>query len=510
MRTILLILFGAILGILLLPYVVIRQPKMPEGTSLRSLPMPYRDAELLIDRTAYDADKKVRVISHTIFDVILEEIASAETFLVVDFFLWNPWKGAIDSGESMPELSTRLANALIAKRESAPDLPMMVITDPINRIYSDRSPEFFDRMVQAGIPVVFTDLSRLPDSNRIYAPQARFWGQIFGSEDDVVDEVGGFPNPFQTDGDKITASAFFKLLYFKANHRKVLISGRAGAPNHLIVGSLNPADGSGFHSNMAVRVVGPVADYAAASELSIAEWSSQDPGQVHYGEPDLLKDQLVKIRRALDAAIGDAGLEAEDPSVTWISEGAVQRALIEAIDQAGAGAQIDCAIFYFSDRKIVNAMKAAIERGVEFRILMDVNRDAFGREKIGIPNREVAAELMSTSGSGQVNVRWAVTHGEQFHTKAFRLRSASEDLLILGSANWTRRNIGDLNLEANLLFRHSGELGEHFDHYFESIWSNQSRYEESQSYDVWAESGWGLTWKTWVYRFQEWSGMSTF
>jgi Phosphatidylserine/phosphatidylglycerophosphate/cardiolipin synthases and related enzymes len=141
-----------------------------------------------------------------------------------------------------------------------------------------------------------------------------------------------------------------------------------------------------------------------------------------------------------------------------------------------------------------------------------VNRDAFGREKNGIPNREVAAELMESGakGQGNVEVRWAMTHGEQYHAKVMRLRSAQADVLILGSANWTRRNLGNLNLEADVLFRHAGELGRTFDVYFDSVWKNESGYEESAPYDRFAETGWSLRWKTWLYRFQEWSGASTF
>jgi len=34
--------------------------------------------------------------------------------------------------------------------------------------------------------------------------------------------------------------------------------------------------------------------------------------------------------------------------------------------------------------------------------------------------------------------------------------------------------------------------------------------EESLPYADWAETGWSLRWNTWLYRFQEWSGASTF
>ena len=39
-------------------------------------------------------------------------------------------------------------------------------------------------------------------------------------------------------------------------------------------------------------------------------------------------------------------------------------------------------MFYLSERKIVKGLIAAHERGVKLRILLDPNKDAFGREKM--------------------------------------------------------------------------------------------------------------------------------
>lgn len=509
MRAVILILIGVFLGMALLPYLLFRQPKMPKGTDLKSPPLAFTKAALFIDRTAWNADAGTRIVSHEIFDAIIGEVEKAEHFLVLDFFLWNPWVGGLSDGEVMPELSQRLANALIAKRLSNPELPILVITDPINRIYGAHAPDFFKRLAAVDIPVVFTDLNRLPDSNRIYAPQARFWSRFLGAKEGSV-ETGSLPNPFDPDGEGLSLKAYGRLLYFKANHRKVLVSGRADGRARLIMGSLNPADGSAYHSNLATLVEGPIAFYAAHSELAVAAWSSEEAANVSGGMTAKLTETLEQIRARIPSLVEIESSATTGSTVQWLSEGAIREAMIESIDAAGAGAELDGAIFYFSDRKVVEALRAAIKRGVEVRLIMDLNRDAFGREKNGIPNREVAHELMELAAEGSIEVRWAATHGEQFHSKALRLRSADSDLLLLGSANWTRRNLGNLNLEANLLFEGADELGQNFDRYFESVWTNDTGYLESLPYAEGAETGWSLKWKTWLYRFQEWSGASTF
>lgn len=509
MRVFLWILIGALLGVTLLPYLLFRQNDLPSGTDLRSPAFDYSEARLLIDRTLWDADAEQLIIRHEIFDTILSEIRTAETFLIADFFLWNPWKGAVEASGELRPLAEELADALIQKRIQNPDMPILVVTDPINRIYGDQAPAHFDRLAGAGIPVVYTDLSQLPDSNRVYAPQAWFWSQYLPGGDS---EEGArlVPNPFDSEGEKLTFAQLGRLLYFKANHRKVLVSGYRQSPARLIVGSFNPADGSANHSNVAVRVDGAVAVYAAHSELDVADWSSAEPGQTHGGLSLAAAKAVSAIRSLLPSADSLPKNTAGSASVAWRSEGAIQDELVAQLNQATEGSRIDAAIFYFSDRRIVEAFKAAIERGARVRLLMDANRDAFGREKNGIPNRTVAAELMDLAGEGRIDVRWAATHGEQYHAKVLRIAGPRQDVLCLGSANWTRRNLGNLNLEANLLFQDAAELGVQFDAYFESLWTNGGGYETSLPYEDWSETGWSLRWKTWLYRFQEWSGASTF
>jgi len=516
MRTIFLILIGTLLGVALLPYLLFRQAELPPGTDLRSPAFEFSEARLLIDRTVQDAATGQPILSHQIFDTILAEIEAAESFVIADFFLWNPWRGAIESSGDLRPLAEELATALIRKRIQNPAMPILVITDPVNRLYGDQAPDYFDQLAGAGIPVVFTDLSQLPDSNLIYAPQAWFWSQYL-PRGDLENDARPVLNPFDGEGEKLTLAQLGRLLYFKANHRKVLVTGYGESAPRVLIGSLNPADGSANHSNLAVLVDGAVAMYAAHSELEVAQWSLQAPeqiqGQIAEEAAEAISSAISvisAIRQELPALSALPKAREGAPSVAWRSEGAIRDELVVQLNRASVGSRIDAGVFYFSDREIVEAFKAAISRGAQVRLLLDVNRDAFGREKNGIPNRMVAAELMALAPAGDVAVRWAATHGEQYHAKVLRIVGARQDILCLGSANWTRRNLANLNLEANLIFQDAVILGRAFDNYFESVWKNANGYEETLPYADWAEEGWSLRWKTWLYRFQEWSGASTF
>src|SRR5262249_10097130 len=132
-----------------------------------------------------------------------------------------------------------------------------------------------------------------------------------------------------------------------------------------------------------------------------------------------------------------------------LTEGAIRDAIVEHIEAAVRGESIAIAMFYISDRKVIDALVDAADRGVDLRLIPGPDKDAFGYEKNGIPNRPVASELVAAS-NGAIHVRWYRTHGEQFHTKLVIVYGAERLWMSLGSANLTRRNIGDYNLEANV------------------------------------------------------------
>jgi hypothetical protein len=144
------------------------------------------------------------------------------------------------------------------------------------------------------------------------------------------------------------------------------------------------------------------------------------------------------------------------------------------------------------------------------RVILDPNKDAFGRTKNGIPNRSVATEL-GAAADGAIKVRWFRTHGEQFHTKIVTIRTATEFWFTLGSANLTRRNIGDFNLEANLAASVplDSALADQITGWYESLWTNRGPPdpEYTAEFGAYADPAQGTYW---LYRIMESTGLSTF
>ena len=450
---------------------------------------PARGADnlaLLADDTWVDTDTgddPARHYDQAIFDEFFRLIGQAEKLVVVDMFLYNDMAGATTG--SLRPLSEQLTEALVTRKRQRPDVRVVLITDPFNTLYGGVAAPHLERLRQAGVEVVFTDLNRLRDSNPTWSGLWRLCCQWFGN----TTEGGWLPNP--TGDGKVTLRTYLSLINFKANHRKTLVVDEGDQWTGLVT-SANAHDASSAHSNLALRFSGPAALDLLHSELSAARFSGARLGDNWPTPP------------APDAA--DQGDRQAGPRLRVLSEAAIRDALLDAVNGARAGQHLDVGVFYLSHRPLVEALAAAPERGVRLRLLLDPNKDAFGREKNGVPNRQVAWELHRAG----VPVRWCATHGEQCHTKMLlRYGAHRPATLILGSANYTRRNLDNLNLETSV------ELVAEAGHptiraareAFQQRWSNPDGKTFSLPYQAFADDS---RWRYGLYRVMEFTGWSTF
>ena len=173
------------------------------------------------------------------------------------------------------------------------------------------------------------------------------------------------------------------------------------------------------------------------------------------------------------------------------------------------GDRVKMGMFYLSDRDIIKALIKASKRGVGIQMILDVNKEAFGKEKPGIPNKPVAHELISKSND-RIQVKWAVSHGEQFHAKytLFQYKDSKTSTLVLGSANLTRRNVGDYNMETDVIISGRSNLPvfHRLNREFSAMWNNEEAY-VTDDYEVRKDPSFI---KDVIYRVQEFTGISSF
>lgn len=447
---------------------------LPDGLSFEGPWRPAGEARLLLDGTWQAADGE-RISEQEIFDEVLALIAQAQRLVVVDMFLINDFAGA----QAYRPLSAELAQALIAARQREPKLQAVLITDPFNELYGGVRNDRLEALRAAGVTVLITPLEQLPASNPTWTGLWALCCRYLGNSA----EGGWLPNPVGPG--RVTLRSYLHLLNFRANHRKVLVVDEGDNWTALVT-SGNPHDASSRHANQAMRFRGAAALDVLASEAAVARLAGFDPAD-------------------WPAAPAAEPLPPEQPQLRVLTEGRIRDALLTLVDSAAAGDRLDLEVFYISHRPLAEALKRAAARGVGLRLLLDANRDAFGREKNGIPNRPLADELTRTG----IPVRWCASSGEQCHRKLALLRRADGSAeLLSGSANFTRRNLDDLNLETDVQLRAAqthpaiARLAEEF----ENSWSN-AQHRRSLDYEAFADDS---RWRYALYRFMEWSGLSTF
>ncbi|WP_323751198.1 phospholipase D family protein [Marinobacter sp.] len=456
---------------------------LPEGIRYSGNPAPLASPRILTDTTRHLPTGET-TLDHEIFDEVFRLISQARQFILIDMFLYN---GTGPKNAELRRLSSQLTQALIEKKRDNPGMDIVVISDPLNTFYGGTRSAAFEALKEAGVELVITKLEPLRDSNPAWSALWRICCQWLGNNPDG----GWLPNALGTE--KTTLRSYLALPNFKANHRKILVAD-AGNQFHALVTSANPHDGSSRHSNIGLTFSGPAVEDVIRSERAVAMMSGANTQTF-----DRWLNRMANTQQPEPESSG---------TIKVLTESAIRDQALAMIERSQTGEAIDIAMFYFSHRPIIEALKTAQQRGVDIRLLLDANKDAFGHEKNGIPNRPVGHELHQAG----IPVRWCNTQGEQCHSKLliYTAENGQQELL-LGSANFTRRNLDDLNLESNVWLKVAtgSSVARKTSAFFNEHWESEqtSSVALSLPYSEWADDS---RLKYWQYRLMEATGLSTF
>jgi len=447
---------------------------LPEGVSFTGAVHAAANISFLSDMTWVDTEG-AQHNSQQIFDTAFEMIRNARHLVLLDMFLYNDFQMGVSSPKR--PLSRQLTDLLLQQKQAYPDIRIIVITDPINTVYGSVPCSAFAELKAADIDVVITNLERLRDSNPAYSFFWRLFLRPLGNS-----TRGRLPNPFDPRS-KVTLRSYLSTLNFKGNHRKVLVTDHEDSLVGL-VSSANPHDASCANTNVACKFSGAAVNDLLATENSILKLCGRTPLTFTANTNEPTSDVTVQV----------------------LTEGAIKSAALNIINDMQRDGHLNLAFFFLADRDVIKALKNAASRGVRLQILLDPNKDSFGQAKHGIPNRPVAAELVSSG----IAVRWSHTHGEQCHQKMLlSVNGRNQAKLLLGSANMTRRNLDDLNLETNILIRAplSATVLTDAVMHFDDIWRNRRDQVFSVPYEHYRDES---VIKRGFYRFMEATGFSTF
>jgi hypothetical protein len=286
---------------------------------------------------------------------------------------------------------------------------------------------------------------------------------------------------------------------YQRSHRQLLVADDgAGGVDALVFSRPLHAE-AGIHSATALKLSGSVLEPLIESEFALAQFSGWSDGGAMQARSQRLLEQQRRL--AVPATGGTARARV-------VTEGGIAATLVARIDATGNGDRIAIAALYLSQRELVRALLDAGRRGVSVRLLLDPGKDGYGYERSGIPNREVASELVVAS-DGAVRVRWYRTHGEQFSPGFVLVQSAARYWLMIGTAELSRRDLGDFNLAAAAIADVPADAaaGTEALGWFDMLWYNRasSGTEYTTDADVYADAS---QLRYWQYRLFEAMGTS--
>jgi phosphatidylserine/phosphatidylglycerophosphate/cardiolipin synthase-like enzyme len=404
-------------------------------------------------------------VSQAIFEQMLAIVRGAREFIVLDYFLFNGEPAAqAEAAAPLRALSKELRDALIEQHRLHPALKVVFVTDAINTGEGGVPSNDFAMLRAAGVDIVVTDRRRLRDASYLCA---YLWRVTMGR-----------------------SQAHGRLE--SANHRRTIIADDGRGALIGMVGSADPRDASSAFSNVAVRLRGPLLAPLIASELAIARFSGW-------------RGDLAASVAAPPPA---GGADARTVRARIATEGLIRTELLEHINGAANADHIDIAMYHFADRAIIDALLAANARGARVRLILEPERNSEGTASI--PNGPVASELI-TASEDAIRVRWYRSHGEQFHTKLVMVYGAARFWATLGSADLTRRNLADYDLNANVAIEgaRTAAVAMQMSDYFETLWSNRASQgiEYTADFAVYADASQA---RYWLYRLMDWSGIASF
>ncbi len=343
-------------------------------------------------------------------------------------------------------LARELADALLLRKRQRPNLKVMLVTDPRNEVYGGTPSRTLSALERAGIVVVRTRLERLRDPNPLYSSLWRLC-------------VGWWSDPFDETPGKATLRSSLRRRNLKADGRQLLVADDgAGGWTSIVMSAASTGAaasiGGAVSAGLGLEIRGHLAAAIVASELQLAAWSTDD-------------DRLPAVPPVDSRGVGTI-------DARFLTEGAIQAALRDAIAIAGSGDSIKIAVQAFGDRQMVDAVVRAAARGGELL-----------REE-----------------PGSIEVRWRARDSRADGGYAV-IQHRSDVWFDVGSANFTRRGLDDLDLAADIELHMPARAGpaRAVTDLFARHWSNAAAYashadESKETY--------------WRYRVAEATGLSVF
>ncbi len=386
--------------------------------------------------------------------------------------------------EYVPEQSSSTAMTLLAEKHAKDKhVAMSVITDELSSRYGGIHSEALAAQRANGTLVIESDMNAMPDSNLFYTsiwrPFFSWWGNS--------PKGGWLSDPIAKNTQQFSLRSWMEFFNMKTNESHFLFADMPSGKSVKLVALFSSSDISSPRGSTG----------AVALEVDDKVWS-----------------ELIRKERTIANISGGglpsySGSDIEDASgtlrATMLDTAHIHDKLISLISEMKQNDHLDIAAQFISDRDIIKALKDAANHNVIIRIVLDPNNEVLGHQLYGMPNRPAAKELV-TGTSGGVTIRWCDPRALPCESRMMIGKTASSTFLVVGSADFTRRDTKGYNIESVVLveglkdFTAAKDAGA----YYSKIWANDGG-DYTVPYDAFADDS---IWRSSVYRMMERTGFS--
>lgn len=382
---------------------------------------------------------------------VIRMIETADKFLLLDM-------------ERFPESKDNiLIERLLKAQKLKPNLNIILIFDASCRKYSLSCPGIFNKMVEHGIKIIFSDISLLRSYRWLYSPGAA-WISGMMKEKDV------------SSGENSNESLHSTLDRWqnKTHARNIMLS-ETPAGYEALMGDFSFPQKSGT-LQIAELVKGQAVLPIIKSELFIAREFLSKPGN------GFSKDGEAALLRAIEQKLKSlplVSISCENPNWVWLeylSEKAALEKLLWALGGLSSSDSVDILAGMLDDERVIQALNKANSKGCSIRIIFDKNISGIRSDTPpGLPNAVAAAELYESNK--KLNKSMAVRWLEGLRTNACFALVTSETSgsakLLMSSSSWNVKTLGGYDMASAIYVDGKFSGIEKLKDLFDSYWRNR-------------------------------------
>jgi hypothetical protein len=365
-----------------------------------------------------------------------------------------------------------LIERLIKAQKLRPKLNIILIIDSSCRNYALSCPGVFNKMMQCGIKIIFSDINLMRSYRWLYAPGAGWLSGMMKSKD-----AGTGTNSNEALHSKLDS-------WQNKKHARNIMIAETRHGYEALMGDFSFPQKSGTFQ-LAEMIKGQAVLPIIESELFVAReyLSRRGNGFSKDGETALLRtiEQLLKTLPLVSVSM-------KNPNWVWIeylSEKAAFEKFLWILGGLSNGDSVDIIAGMLDDKKIIEALNKANAKGCSIRVIFDKNTSGIRSDTPpGLPNAISAAELYEYNK--KLNKSLAIRWLEGLRTNAcFALvtnEASGSAKLLMSSSSWNLKSMRGYNMASSIYLDGKFPGVAKLKDIFESFWSNRDGLLRSSDY----------------------------